>query len=55
MKRALKFVALISLFLGIGFGLPRAQLKSGGGERPVAPATRQCPDRRNAVRGVRSP
>ena len=29
MKRTLKFVALISLILGIGFGLPREQLKSG--------------------------
>jgi hypothetical protein len=29
MKRALKFVALISLFLGIGFRLPKERLKSG--------------------------
>ena len=28
MKRALKFVALISLFLSIGFGLPNEQLKA---------------------------
>jgi hypothetical protein len=41
MKRAWNFVALISLFLGIGFGLPRKQLTSGGRERPAAPASAQ--------------
>jgi hypothetical protein len=31
-----------------------ARRLSGGGERPAAPASRQCSDRRNAVRGARS-